>query len=146
MLVLAACAPSAPSADELSAGELLVQALPESLSPGQQVTVSLAEVFTEPAWDTFAIVCPYETPADVAADLGIPSTGVPDLARTDQYQAVLLLNDGALAQASQFPRGTLDLCGNQAEERVTLSVNDGLVFSRGEEDNWTLLPPGQSDS
>jgi len=136
MLVLAACSPSPPNA-----GEILREALPESVAPGQHVTVKLAEAFSASAWDTFAIMCPYEAPVDVAADLGIPTAGIPDLARTDQYQAILLLDDAALVHASQFPRGAIDLCSIHSEERVTLGANDDLVLTRDVKGTWTLASP-----
>ncbi len=135
-LTLTACTLADPSGPD--AGSRLLHTLPDSAVPGERVTVNLADVLPHITWDTFATVCPYESPELIASELGIPARGIPDLSQTDQYQAVLLLHDGDLAQAAKIPRGSLDLCPGRGEEFPTLTPGTDLELTLDHDERWVL--------
>ncbi len=101
VLLLAGCA--APSGGSLGADISAVA----TDSAGR--SFALADVDDAPG-DDFLVVCPYETTESVGERLGFEWPDAPDHSRSDDRQTVAFVADGAVVEAVELGRDTVDFC------------------------------------
>lgn len=93
-------------------------------------TLELAEIHPGD-WDSYLVICPYETPESVNDRLGFTWNDTPDLTLKDSQQVLVLTSAGTVEETAILDRDRLDLCATSPwpltdkTTPITLSNHDG---------------------
>ncbi|GGM35285.1 hypothetical protein [Microbacterium saperdae] len=96
-----------------------------------QVTLELAEI-RPGGWDSYLVVCPYETLESVNERLGFTWDDGPDLTLDDAHQILVLTDADAIEEYATLDRNRIDLCTTEQwsltekATPITLIEQDGV--------------------
>ncbi|PRY68135.1 hypothetical protein B0I08_105300 [Glaciihabitans tibetensis] len=111
----------------------LEQQLVDAIESSEGAAVEFGMV-ADAHWDGFLVVCPYDP--SVSERLGFDWPDEPDTFRSDDYQTIVFVDDGAVVTAPSLSFDKLQLCSSEIWQLTAL--DQPFDFTQNAAGTWVI--------